>query len=380
MRSTKAASPGQVLGGATATATGEGSESGAVQPDGSLAALAAQYGLRPSAQRPSIGIYLRELARRWSFIMGFATARNVAMYTEAKLGQLWQILAPLLNAGVYFLIFGLIITGVSRGVPDYLAFLVTGVFVFSFTQRTFISTSKVITDSLPLIRALQFPRASLPLAYVMIELQQLALSMVVLFSLIPITGEPVTWDWLLVLPALALLTIFNAGLALFAARTGARINDFAQLLPFLMRTWLYVSGVIYSVQVFVAQHSQNHAWVTTLLQLNPAAIFITLVRNALLANQRASAFGAKAPNAANCAAWAGTPRPAGVSPAAWGKALTQVKKDLPQHHPLSQYGSAYCHASFVSSHLWLFAVGWALVALLLGFWYFWRKEVNYGRG
>ncbi len=380
MRSTKAASPGQVLGGATATATGEGSESGAVQPDGSLAALAAQYGLRPSAQRPSIGIYLRELARRWSFIMGFATARNVAMYTEAKLGQLWQILAPLLNAGVYFLIFGLIITGVSRGVPDYLAFLVTGVFVFSFTQRTFISTSKVITDSLPLIRALQFPRASLPLAYVMIELQQLALSMVVLFALIPITGEPVTWDWLLVLPALALLTIFNAGLALFAARTGARINDFAQLLPFLMRTWLYVSGVIYSVQVFVAQHSQNHAWVTTLLQLNPAAIFITLVRNALLANQRASAFGAKAPNAANCAAWAGTPKPAGVSPAAWGKALTQVKKDLPQHHPLSQYGSAYCHASFVSSHLWLFAVGWALVALLLGFWYFWRKEVNYGRG
>ncbi|HXL20620.1 MAG TPA: ABC transporter permease, partial [Streptosporangiaceae bacterium] len=280
MRSTKAASPGQVLGGATATATGEGSESGAVQPDGSLAALAAQYGLRPSAQRPSIGIYLRELARRWSFIMGFATARNVAMYTEAKLGQLWQILAPLLNAGVYFLIFGLIITGVSRGVPDYLAFLVTGVFVFSFTQRTFISTSKVITDSLPLIRALQFPRASLPLAYVMIELQQLALSMVVLFALIPITREPVTWDWLLVIPALALLTIFNAGLALFAARTGARINDFAQLLPFLMRTWLYISGVIYSVQVFVAQHAQNHAWVTTLLQLNPAAIFITLVRNA----------------------------------------------------------------------------------------------------
>ena len=121
--------------------------------------------------------------------MGFATARNVAMYTEAKLGQLWQVLAPLLNAGVYFLIFGLIITGVSRGVPDYLAFLVTGVFVFSFTQRTFISTSKVITDSLPLIRALQFPRASLPLAYVMIELQQMALSMAVLFVLIADHGR-----------------------------------------------------------------------------------------------------------------------------------------------------------------------------------------------
>ena len=382
MRSTRPDSAGQLLDSKAEAAGDENTDPAAAQPDGSLAALAAEYGLRPSAQRPTLGKYLRELGRRWSFIMGFATARNVAMYTEAKLGQLWQILAPLLNAGVYFLIFGLIITGVSRGVPDYLAFLVTGVFVFSFTQRTFISTSKVITDSLPLIRALQFPRASLPLAYVMIELQQMALSMAVLFVLVPITGEPVTWDWLLVIPALALLTMFNAGLALFAARTGARINDFAQLLPFLMRTWLYVSGVIYSIQIFVAEHSYNHPWATTLLQLNPAAIYITLVRNALLTKQRASAFGAMPYNQAKCTAWtfqSATTRPPAVSPHLWSAAK---KLDLtqPVAHPLNEYGSAYCHATFVSGHLWLLAAGWAVVALLLGFWYFWRKEVFYGRG
>jgi teichoic acid transport system permease protein len=380
MRSTRAGSPAQ-LTGATATASDEGGESSAVQPDGSLASLAAEYGLRPSAQRPSIGTYLSELARRWGFIMGFATARNVAMYTEAKLGQLWQVLAPLLNAGVYFLIFGLIIKGVSRGVPDYLPFLVTGVFVFSFTQRTFITTSKVITESLPLIRALKFPRAALPLAYVMIEMQQMLLSMAVLFVLILAEGEPLTWDWLLVVPALALLTMFNAGIGMFAARTGARVNDFAQLLPFLMRTWLYLSGVIYSVQLFVAEHSQNHAWATTLLQLNPAAIFITLVRQSLLNTQRESAFGAQHFDAAKCYAWAGKPaRPPGTTLAHWSAAQFQVKNNLPQHHPLRQFGSAYCHPTYISSHLWLFALGWALVALLLGFWYFWRKEVNYGRG
>jgi teichoic acid transport system permease protein len=357
-------------------------EAATEQPDGSLAALAAEYGLRPSAQRPTIGTYLTELWRRWSFIMGFATARNVAMYTEAKLGQLWQILAPLLNAGVYFLIFGLIIKGVSRGVPDYLPFLVTGVFVFSFTQRTFISTSKVITDSLPLIRALKFPRAALPLAYVMIELQQMLLSMAVLFVIILAEGEPLTWDWLLIVPALLLLTMFNAGIGMFAARTGARVNDFAQLLPFLMRTWLYLSGVIYSVQLFVQEHSQNHAWVTTLVQLNPAAVYITLVRQSLLQTQRESAFGAQHFDAANCYAWAGSPtRPSGATPAQWARAQFQVQHPPPNdHHPLSQYGSAYCHPTFISSHLWLFAVGWAVVALLLGFWYFWRKEVNYGRG
>jgi teichoic acid transport system permease protein len=381
MRSTKADPPGQVLDDANAPATDEEIEAASEQSDGTLAALAAQYGLRPSAQRPTIGTYLGELARRWNFIMGFATARNVAMYTEAKLGQLWQVLAPLLNAGVYFLIFGLIIKGVSRGVPDYLPFLVTGVFVFSFTQRTFISTSKVITDSLPLIRALKFPRAALPLAYVMIELQQMLLSMAVLFVLILAEREPLTWHWLLVVPALLLQTMFNAGIGMFAARTGARVNDFAQLLPFLMRTWLYLSGVIYSIQLFVAEHAQHHGWVTTLLQLNPAAVFITLVRQSLLKSQRESAFGAHHFNAAKCYAWAGrTTRPAGVTHAQWAAAQSQVKKGLPLDHPLSQFGSAYCHPTYISSHLWLFALGWGLLALLLGFWYFWRKEVNYGRG
>ena len=378
MKSARVSPPGDLLGH---DAPGGGAENREAPGDGSLAALAARYGLKPSAQRPALRLYLRELARRWSFIMGFATARNVAMYTEAKLGQLWQVLAPLLNAGVYFLIFGVIITGVSRGVPDYLPFLVTGVFVFSFTQRTFISTSKVITDSLPLIRALQFPRAALPFAYVVIELQQMLLSMAVLFVLVLAEGEALTWYWLLAIPALVLLTMFNAGIGLFAARTGARVNDFAQLLPFLMRTWLYVSGVIYSVQQFVVLHMRNYGWATTLLQVNPAAIYITLVRNALLTKQRATAFGAMPYNAAKCAAWAGEAAPPpGVSRAAFAAAERQVKLGLPHHQPLGQYGSAYCHPTVISSHLWLFAIGWAVVALVFGFWYFWRKEVNYGRG
>jgi hypothetical protein len=65
----------------------------------SLAAYALRHGLRPSAAQPRVLAYLRELWLRRHFVMAFATARNIAMYTEAKLGQIWQILTPLLNAG-----------------------------------------------------------------------------------------------------------------------------------------------------------------------------------------------------------------------------------------------------------------------------------------
>jgi teichoic acid transport system permease protein len=316
-----------------------------------LADYAALHGLRPAAERPKIPVYLRQLWRRWSFIMAFATARNIAMYTEARLGQLWQVLTPLLNAGVYFLIFGVLLH-VSRGIPNYLAFLVTGVFVFNFTQRAFISTSTVITDSLPLIRALQFPRAALPLAYVMIELQQMLLSMVVLAIIVVCTGEPITWYWLLIIPALLLQTVFNVGVGLFVARIGSTVNDFSQLLPFLLRTWMYVSGVLFSIATL---NIRTHRWIVAVLEINPAALYITLIRNAILLTQRQSAPGSKPYNATLCKLW-------DTKAAAYN------------------FDSAHCNYYANPHYFWYYGIGWAVVALCVGFFFFWRAEAKYGRG
>jgi teichoic acid transport system permease protein len=317
-------------------------------PDTPLAELAAQHGLRPSAERPPVFRYMRNLWQRRHFIMAFATARNIAMYTEARLGQVWQVLTPLLNAGVYFLIFGLLLK-INRGIPNYLGFLVTGVFVFNFTQRAFISTSTVITESLPLIRALHFPRAALPLAYVIIELQQMVLSMLVLAVIVLCTGEPITWYWLLVIPALLLQTIFNVGAGLAVARLGSNVNDFSQLLPFLMRTWLYVSGVLFNIATLDIGRKY-----IALLQINPAAIYISLIRDAMLQTQRESEPGAMPYNKVKCDTW------------------QHLKKPLDW--------SAYCHPVTNPAHYWIYGIAWAVLALVVGFFFFWRAEAKYGRG
>jgi teichoic acid transport system permease protein len=277
------------------------------------------------------------------------------MYTEAKLGQTWQVLTPLLNVGVYWLIFGVLLD-TSRGVNDYLSFLVVGVFIFNFTQRAILSTSKVITESLPLIRALQFPRAALPLAYVIIELEQLLISMAVLIVIILFRGEPVTWYWVLVIPALLLQAIFNVGVGLLVARVGSQLNDFSQLLPFLLRTWMYLSLVLFSIVTLSRTHfGERHPEVVALLQLNPAALYITLMRYALLTTARESTPGAAPYSKALCAQWPGT---------------TSAEHML----------SAHCAAVVGTAQIWYFAAGWAVLALVAGFFYFWRAETRYGRG
>jgi teichoic acid transport system permease protein len=342
---------------------------GAELPAGEqLSEYAKRHNLVPASARPSAPKYLRSLWQRRQFITGFATASNVAMYSESRLGQLWQVLTPLLNAAVYFLIFGVLL-GVNRGVPGYIPFLVTGIFVFNFTQRSCMTSSVVMRQNLPLIRALPFPRGCLPLGYVIIELQQLVLSFTVLFVIILAYGEPFTWYWFLILPILALQTLFNVGCAFILARWGAGFDDVSQLLPFIIRTWMYASGVIFSISTTLAlipgKTLYNHPHLAYLLQINPAAIYITLIRNALLTDQRTSMPGYHAYNAVRCAMYG----------------------DAGKFHISSQvfsskviYYSSYCHPVVSPTALWGYAVAWAVVAVVAGFFFFWRAETRYGRG
>jgi teichoic acid transport system permease protein len=288
-------------------------------PSLSAAELAAAHGLTISGQRPELSAYTRQLWARRHFIFSFATARLTAMYTAARLGQIWQVMTPLLNAAVYYLIFGLLL-GTNRGIPNFIAYLCTGVFVFQFTQSAVLAGTRSIADNLGLIRALHFPRACLPIAFTVIQLQQLIFSMGVLAVIVLVTGEPLSWRWLLVFPVLLLQSTFNAGLALFMARIGAKTTDMAQLMPFVLRTWMYLSGVFWSVSSFTT-HAPG--WVSTVLNLNPALIFNDLMRYALM-------------------------------------------RSVP--------------ASLLPRHVWPVAVAWSLLVGLAGYVFFWRAEQEYGRG
>jgi teichoic acid transport system permease protein len=337
--------PGSLLDGTVLAPEDEAPPAG----DSSLAELAAKYGLRPSSARPSLVSYLRLVWQRRHFIVAYATARSVSMYTEARLGQLWQVLTPLLNSAVYYLVFGILFQA-NRGISNYTAFLVTGVFIFGFTERSIVVGSGVMRANLALIRALHFPRACLPLAYVLVELQQLLVSMLVLFAIVLGTGEPLTFYWLFLVPVLVMQATFNMGAALILARVGAGAQDVTQLIPFLTRIWRYFCGVMYSIASLPATLPE---WAKNVLSLNPAAVYISLTRYSIMSTYRDDSPGAQPFNAAKCA-------------------IFNAKKI-----PALQ---AYCHPTTTTSELWLAGVGWAVVTLAVGVVYFWQAETRYGRG
>ncbi|MFE2169289.1 ABC transporter permease [Streptomyces sp. NPDC059447] len=287
----------------------------------SPAELARKYGLTVSGARPGLGAYVRQLWGRRHFIMAFSRAKLMAQYSQAKLGQVWQVATPLLNAFVYWLIFAKIMQA-DRGMPKgvYIPFLVIGIFVFTFTQSSLMAGVRAIPGNLGLVRALHFPRASLPISFSMQQLGQLLYSMVVVFVVVMAFGNFPRLSWLLVPAVLVLQFVFNTGLAMIFGRMGSKTPDLAQLMPFVTRTWMYASGVMFSISGMLATKPK---WISEVLQWNPAAIYMDLMRFALI----------------------------------------------------DKYG-----AENLPPHVWLFAVGWAVVIGLGGFVYFWKAEERYGRG
>ena len=227
-------------------------------------------------QPPSPAAYLREAWRRRDFAILVPAQDLRAQNMGTALGQLWHLANPALLVGVYFLIFGVIID-TSRGVDNFLGFLVVGVVLFHLTQRVVQDAAVCIPRNLGLIRSVQFPRILLPAATLNGQTAAFAPALALALLAVIATGERPSLRWLALLGVLAAQFLFNLGAALVAARIGATVADLRQLLPHLFRLLFYASGVIFSVDAFV----ESVAW-RRVFALNPLYDVITCARWCLL--------------------------------------------------------------------------------------------------
>lgn len=291
-------------------------------------AIAKQYGLKQMGVRPPLGRYIRDVASRWAFIRVLGTATAYSKNQNNYLGQLWAVLNPTLNAIVYVLIFGILIDA-SRGVENTIAFIVIGTFLFRFVEQSVHGGSKSIAQKSTLIRSLHFPRAVLPIAEVVSLLTTLVPALVVMCVIVLLSGlmpqyptVHVTWSWLLLPFIVALLWIFNTGIAFIVARAVAITPDLDNVIGFVMRLVMYGSGVIFPVTHYVSSLPQTAQTILgPILDYQPIGVFLYVARSI----------------------------------------LTQEPNIPPD--PV----------------MWAWAAGWAVVTFVFGFIIFWRGEERYGR-
>ena len=232
--------------------------------------------LQPAAAHTSLGVYLRRIWERRSYLIHVPRSelRNRNMHTV--LGNAWNLLNPILAITVYFLVFGLLLD-TTRGVEYFIPFLAIGVFAFQYSQRSASVGAKSLVSNRGLLRSINFPRAILPLTSTLTETLAFLPTIAVFFVVSIAAGVPFVWTWVLVLPLLLLQMLFNAGMSMVFARLNHGLRDIENILPFLFRLLFYGSGVLFYVGAYL-EDSRLRA----LFVVNPLFCVLTLYRWAVL--------------------------------------------------------------------------------------------------
>lgn len=240
-----------------------------------MAEQAAAAGLHRVGARPPLGAYLRQAWERRDFAFAMARFRLQAGQQGNRLGMLWLVLRPTLNALIYGTIFGLIQRGTRP--PDYPAYVVIGVFLFEYFSQCFNNGAKSITSNKALVQSLSFPRITLPISVVIQQFLSLVPTLGVMVLALLVLGHYPTWHWLELIPLLALFTLFNAGVAMICARLTVHVADLTQTLPFINRILFYSSGVLFSVDNVL----EGHSWAIAAFDFYPVYQVLQIARGAL---------------------------------------------------------------------------------------------------
>lgn len=279
----------------------------------SLAEYAKQNGLTKVGARDPLLTYLKHAWQRRDFAYVMALYTDQANSSRNRLGRWWLVLVPTLQAAIYGLIFGILLGG-SR--PDnFIPFLITGVFLFSFLQGAYVSGATSVTSNIGLVRSLSFPRILLPVNALIQQVFSLLPQVGLLVITLLLFQQQVTWNWLLLIPILVLMVIFGFGLATISARLTVHVQDLNKLNPFLTRIVFYVSGIFFSIETVLKDYplaAQIASW-------NPVYVYISLARGAMVE----------------------------------GYSMT--------------------------ASMWFAAVAWAFGILIVGVLFFWKAEERYGR-
>lgn len=232
--------------------------------------------LRDAREAERLPSYLRGMWDRRHYVWYVAKSDLRSRQINSVLGNLWHLLNPLLQIGVFFIFFGLVLD-TTRGVDNFLGYLSIGIFVYSYTQKSAMTGAKSLTKYRGLMQIVSFPRATLPLTTTVAEGLATIPPYLVMLLVAVLTGETPALSWLLVFPFFLIQSAFNTGLAMITARAVSHLADIQQVLPFIFRLGFYFSGVLFNLEAYIDGKSYE-----LLFRLNPLYCFIEINRGALL--------------------------------------------------------------------------------------------------
>ena len=164
-------------------------------------------------------------------------------YQGSALGFIWMLLNPLLQLGVYTVVFSVII---RMDIEKYYLFLFIALVPWMFFSSCLGAGSSVILGQKDLVCRVSFPREILPVAFTVSQLVNLLFSFLVIFVIVVISGVSISIPALVLLPVVVLIEfVLGLGTVLLVSSLAVYFRDLEHILMILSMVWMYLTPVLY---------------------------------------------------------------------------------------------------------------------------------------
>lgn len=205
-------------------------------------------------------------------------------YKGSVLGFLWTFINPLLQLGVYTLVFSFVL---KSDINPYPLFLFVALIPWIFFSSSVTGGSSSVLASKDMVKKIYFPREIMPIANVTSSFVNMLLCFVVIFAVFLISGWGFNFVALLFLPLIMIVEyILCLGIALLASALTVYFRDLEYILGIIMMAWMYATPVMYpSSRVLNQLAGTRYEQFANLWYLNPMTPMIDAYRDILFYKQ-----------------------------------------------------------------------------------------------
>jgi lipopolysaccharide transport system permease protein len=198
------------------------------------------------------------MSRWWELLWALIAKDFKVRYKNTALGFLWSLANPLMFAAVFYIVFKHVMAAQT---PNYLVFLLAGLFPWQWTATTLGSAPGVFVGSASIVKKVYFPRVLLPLAALGNNLVHFLIVIVVAVPVLVVAGLPPSAAWLVGVPALLVVQgAITLGLALMVATLNVYFRDLEFLTGIFVQLLFFVTPIFFSEAALPGSVRSVLAW------------------------------------------------------------------------------------------------------------------------
>jgi ABC-type polysaccharide/polyol phosphate export permease len=185
---------------------------------------------------------------------------------DTLFGNVWWILDPLLQMGVYIVLVSIIF---RQSQPDYGLFIFAAILPWKWFTSAIGDAISSVSGQDRLIKQVQFPKIVLPVAAIFAGIAQFAFGMVPLGGLLVLLYPDRISATLLLIPVVAAVQlVFMLALGLLVSAVNVFFRDVGNVSRHVLRLWFYLSPGLYGADV-IDGVAKNHHYLAALIKINP---------------------------------------------------------------------------------------------------------------